>query len=291
VEKRESYNKRIGEILPGVTIETVELNTDGLMNDVAIVNGEFVFRFPKHEYAFRHIEAEARILGFLKDKITLAVPEPFYSGPDALGYRLIEGETLRRDILLKMSETGQQMIAGQLAQFFAELHGIDINSAGFDVPTADSLVKYDGWLNAYERIKEKVFPILMPHVREFTREHFENFLSDPHNFDFEPKMVDTDIPPYHILFSREEQRINGIIDFGCAGVGDPAADLSVIIYNYGEGIFRRIQRVYPAAEQYLERARFYAGAMEVRWLLTGIERENNWWFAAHTSGAKDFGYN
>jgi aminoglycoside 2''-phosphotransferase len=291
VKKTESYRKRIGEILPGVTIETIEVNTDGLMNDAAIVNSEFVFRFPKHEYAFKHIETEARLLGFLRDKITLAIPAPFYSGPDALAYRMIEGETLRRDILLKLPEADQQSVADQLAQFFAELHGIEVSKAGFEIPPADSLVKYEGWVDAYERIREKVFPMLMPHVREFTREHFENFLNDPHNFDFVPKMVDTDIPPYHILFGRGERKINGIIDFGCAGVGDPAADFGVIIYNYGEGFFRRIQCVYPAAEQYLERARFYAGAMEVRWILTGIELKNNWWFAAHTSGAKDFGYN
>lgn len=291
MKKTESYRKRIGEILPDVTIEAIEVNTDGLMNDVAIVNGEFVFRFAKHEYAVRHIETEARILGFLKDRITLAIPAPFYSGPDLLAYRLIEGETLRRDILLKLPEAGQQRVADQLGQFFAELHGIDVGRAGFDIPPADSLVKYEGWVDAYERIREKVFPMLMPHVREFTREHFENFLQRPANFEFVPKMVDTDLPPYHIMFDNSTRRINGIIDFGCAGLGDPAADFSVIIYNYGEGVFRRIQRVYPAAEEYLERARFYAGAMEVRWLLTGIERENNWWFAAHTSGAKDFGYN
>jgi hypothetical protein len=33
----------------------------------------------------------------------------------------------------------------------------------------------------------------------------------------------------------------------------------------------RLYRVYPEAETYLKRARFYAGAQEVRWLLRGIE--------------------
>lgn len=290
MEKAEEYRKKIGEISPEIAVETVELNTDGLMNDVAIVNGELVFRFPKHEYAFAHLETEARILRFLKGKITLAVPDPFYTGPGAMAYRMIPGETLRRDILLRLPEADQQAAAGQLAGFFSELHGIDVASAGFEIPPADSLVKYEGWVNAYARVREKVFPMLMPHVREFTRGHFEDFLDDPANFDFEPAMVNTDIPPYHIMFDCRARKITGIIDFGCAGLGDPAADFSVILYNYGEGFFRRIQRVYPAAEQYLKRARFYAGALEVRWILTGIERENNWWFAAHTSGAKDFGY-
>jgi aminoglycoside 2''-phosphotransferase len=103
-------------------------------------------------------------------------------------------------------------------------------------------------------------------------------------------MVDTDIPPYHIMYDRRRRRISGIIDFGCAGLGDPAIDFGVIIYNYGESFMDRLYGVYPEAETYLKRARFYAGAHEVRWLLTGIERNDPWWFAVHVGGAKDVRY-
>jgi len=67
----------------------------------------------------------------------------------------------------------------------------------------------------------------------------------------------------------------------------PPADLGVIIYNYGESFLDRFYRVYPEAEDYVKRARFYAGAHEVRWLQTGIERNNPWWFAVHVGSAKD----
>ncbi|MGH9956410.1 MAG: phosphotransferase family protein, partial [Pyrinomonadaceae bacterium] len=77
------------------------------------------------------------------------------------------------------------------------------------------------------------------------------------------------------------------IDFGCAGLGDPAIDFGVIIYNYGESFMKRFYQVYPGAESYLKRARFYAGAQEVRWLLTGVERNDPWWFAVHVGSAKD----
>lgn len=285
------YEKRIGEILPEIVIESIKLNNDGLLNDIAIVKNEFVFRFPKHDYAFKHLPTEAKLLEFLQDKITLEIPKPFYVSDDAMAYRLIKGETLRRDIVLRLSENDQQAIADQLARFFKELHGIDFQKADFEVPPADALVKYEGWLKAYERIKEKVFPLLMPHVRDSAREHFENFLADENNFKFEPKLVDTDIPPYHILFDRQTGKVKGIIDFGCAGIGDAAVDFGVILYNYGENFFRRFFKIYPESETYLKKARFYAGAIEVRWILTGLETNNNWWFAVHVSGAKDFGYN
>lgn len=288
----ESYEKRIREICPELALENVTLNRTGLLNDIVIVNDELVFRFVKRDFGYKDPQDEANLLGFLNKYITLPIPTPFYQSPDALAYRLIHGETLRRDILMRLSEDDQQAVADQLAQFLKELHGVPINEvSGFELPKADALMKYDGWIEVYGRIQEKVFPFLMPHVREWATEHFESHLSERSNFEYKLKMVDTDIPPYHIIFDRKKKRISGIIDFGCAGLGDPAVDFGVIIYNYGESFMNRFYKVYAEAETYLKRARFYAGANEVRWLLTGIERNNIWWFAVHVGSAKDIKYN
>jgi aminoglycoside 2''-phosphotransferase len=286
-----AYEERIRRLAPELPVSSVSVNREGLLNDVVIVNGELVFRFPKHESGFRHLKDEARILRLLQNHITLDVPSPLYESDDCLAYRLIPGETLRRDVLMRLPEGDRQAVADQLAQFFKELHGLPTDrAAGFEMPTADALMKYEGWVNAYERIREKVFPLLMPHVRDSVKEHFESHLADRSNFEYELKMVDTDTPPYHIMFDRRRSRVNGVIDFGCAGLGDPAIDFGVIIYNYGESFMDRLYRVYPEAEAYLGRARFYAGAHEVRWLLTGIERNDPWWFAVHVGGAKDVKY-
>lgn len=285
------YQERIRQLAPEVSVSSVSINREGLLNDVVIINGELVFRFPKHEYGFRHLKDEARILRLLRNHITLSIPSPLYEADDCLAYRMIPGETLRRDMLMKLPKDDQQAIADQLAQFLKELHGVPINQiADFEVPVADALMKYEGWVNAYQRIREKVFPLLMPHVREAVIGHFESHLADRSNFEYELKMVDTDIPPYHIMFDRQRKRVNGIIDFGCAGLGDPAIDVGVIIYNYGESFTDKFYMVYPEAATYLKRARFYAGAHEVRWLLTGLERNDPWWFAVHVGGAKDMKY-
>ena len=283
-----TYEERIRKIAPEVVVNSIAINREGLLNDVVIINGELIFRFPKHEYGLRHLKDEARLLRLLQNYITLKIPSPLYETADCLAYRMIPGETLRRDMLMRLSESDQQVIADQLAQFLKELHGIPINGiADFEVPQADALMKYEGWVNAYERIRVKVFSLLMPHVRDWVTEHFESHLADRSNFEYEMRMVDTDIPPYHIMFDGWTRRINGIIDFGCAGLGDPAIDFGVIIYNYGESFVDRFYNEYPEAEVYLKRARFYAGAHEVRWLLTGIERDDRKWFAVHVGSAKD----
>lgn len=151
-------------------------------------------------------------------------------------------------------------------------------------------LKYEGWINVYQRIREKVFPLLQSHQREWATSHFESQLADKSNFEYEYKMVDTDIPPYHIMFDNQRRRINGVIDFGCAGLGDPAVDFGVIIYHYGETFLDRFYRTYPEAEAYVRRARFYAGAHELRWVLNGVERNEVWWYGVHIGGAKDMRY-
>lgn len=286
-----SYTKRIRELCPELAIQSVRLNREGLLNDVVVVNGELIFRFTKAGFGFKDPLEEANVLHLLQKYITLQIPIPFYVSKEVLGYRLIAGVCLRRDVLMRLAEDDQQVIADQLAQFFRELHGIPRSEiSNYDIPMADALMKYASWVNVYQRIREKVFPLLLPHLRESMTEHFESYLAEKANFEYELRMVDTDIPPYHILFNKRQKRITGIIDFGCAGLGDPAIDFGVILYNYGESFLDRFYHVYPEAEVYLKRARFYAGAQEARWLLTAIERNDAWWFAVHLGSAKDIKY-
>jgi aminoglycoside 2''-phosphotransferase len=288
----ETYEKRIREICPEFALENVSLNSTGLLNDVVIVNDELVFRFVKRDFGYKDPQEEANLLHFLGKHITLPIPMPFYQSPEALAYRLIHGTTLRRDVLMRLPEDDQQAVADQLARFFKQLHNVPVSEVSdFELPKANAQMNYDGWTKAYGRIREKVFPFLMPHTREWTAEHFESYLAERSNFEFELKMIHGDIPPYHIIFDGQKKRISGIIDFGSAGLGDPAIDFGSIVYHYGESLMNRFYKVYAEAETYLKRARFYAGEKEIRWLLTGIERNDVRWFAIHVGSAKDVKYN
>src|SRR5215475_6105006 len=150
----ESYENRIRRAVAQLKIENITLNCEGLMNDIVIVNDDVVFRFPKHEYSSKHLKNETGILRLLQKYISLEIPSPLYEIDDALAYRVIPGEALRRDLLMRLSEDDQQAIGDQLGQFFKELHGIPINEiSDFEFPVADALMKYDGWVNAYQRIR------------------------------------------------------------------------------------------------------------------------------------------
>src|SRR4030095_6601660 len=187
-----SYRERISEIFPELVITTLRLNREGLLNDIVIVNDRLVFRFAKPGFGFKNLREEAYLLRILHNYVSLQIPEPFYVTDDVLAYRLIPGEALRRDMLMKLPQSDQQAIADQLAQFFKELHGVPVSEIpDVKITMADALMKYEGWVKVYQRIQEKVFPLLQQHQRDWAAAHFESHLADKSNFEYELKMVDT----------------------------------------------------------------------------------------------------
>ncbi len=289
MKRIESYEQRICEIFPELQIRSVVFNDEGLTNDVAVVNDELIFRFPKNDYAADCLKNEVHILKLLRNSISLNIPITLHESQDAMCYRKIAGEPLRRDILLKLEVDTQQFIANQLATFHKELHSVPVEEIA-NLETSVAVLFREDWVEAYRRIQDKVFPLMQRHTREGAKEHFESFLDDESSFEYKPKLIHADLMPYHVLFDEQKKQINGIIDFGCAGLGDPAIDIGVIINQYGESFLDKFYEIYPELREHLKRARFYAGAIEMRWILTGIESGDNSWFAVHVGTAKDMKY-
>jgi len=127
----------------------------------------------------------------------------------------------------------------------------------------------------------------MPHVREMTDEHFAPIRRDADFMKHEPRLMNGDFVPYHILFDETQRKVVGVIDFGTAGIGDAAADFACVIYNYGEGFLKRMTRVYPEISASINRARFWAGTLELQWALSGARTKNVWWHLVSMSGARD----
>jgi aminoglycoside 2''-phosphotransferase len=283
-----SYMQRIREICPDLSVRSAIFNAEGLYNDVVIINDELVFRFPKDESASNNLTREINILRLLKNNITVNVPAPFYESNDCIAYRLIPGEALRRDLIMKLDEDSMQSVANQLATFHKELHGAPVDRhRDLNIPIADALMEFEGFVELYEQIEKKVFPYMLPHAREWARNHFDSFLIDERNFEYESKLIHGDLGPYHVMYDRQGNRVNGIIDFGAAGLGDPAIDFAILIQHYGESVLNRFYRVYPEIPTYLKRARFYAGTWELRWALIGIQSGDISWFMCHIGDARD----
>ena len=291
MKKIDTYQQRIHDIFPELSIEKISLNDEGLNNDIIVINEDLIFRFSKHEYAISILNKEVKIIELIKNYITLDVPNIFYKSFDFIGYFMISGVALRKDILWEIDKETVQLVAEQLAIFFKELHTVPVDKVvNFAIPVSEVSNKYEDWLNLYQRLQNELFPYLMIHTREWATNHFESFLYSKSNFEYEPKLIHGDLGCYHILFDRQKNCINGIIDFGTCGLGDPAMDIAVIIHTYGEAFLSKFYKVYPEISSYLKRARFYAETIELQWALSGIKSKDITWLLCHLGSAKDINY-
>lgn len=283
-DRLEKYLIRIRGIQPGALTKSAVLNDEGLANDVVIVNAETVFRFAKNEYGVKVLKAELRVLQAIRPYVSLPVPAPFYSNSDVIAYPFLKGETLTRAILFGLDTNERKIVINQMAVFLKELHGVPVDET---LPATLAPVRHADWIAIRRRVEDKIYPLLMKHQRAWVEQLFDGILPDESNFNYIPKLIHGDLGCYHILYDPSSKRLSGIIDFGVAGVGDPANDLACLIQYYGETFVNQFQAVYPEIDIYMKRARFYAQAIELEWVLNGLHSGEIFWYTAHVGNARD----
>ena len=87
---------------------------------------------------------------------------------------------------------------------------------------------------------------------------FVQFLENADSFAFVDVLRHGDFGASNILYSEGARRMTGVVDFGHAGVGDPAVDFAGLCVCYGEKFLQRCALVYPGIDRCWERIRFYA---------------------------------
>ncbi|MEJ2759373.1 MAG: phosphotransferase [Anaerolineales bacterium] len=283
----ENLREKIHLIMPDLEIEHLEHNREGLINDVVIINHELVFRFAKNDGFAQILNLELDILDLVRSHIDLPVPSPVYRGPGSTVYPKLHGQALLRQNVLEMEDSTREHIAHQLGTFLSHLHATPIDDLDWEIPTTLAPVTWRKWVEIRGRVEEKVYPLLLRHQVTWAEQFFDRALEDHRNFTYEPTLIHADLAPYHILYDADQGEISGIIDFGVAGIGDPALDLGTLITHYGESFVSMFRETYPGMDALLPRARFYAQAIEFQWVLLGLETGDKFWFTAHLGGARD----
>lgn len=283
----DSLRQRVQAIMPELEIQHFEINQEGLINDVAIVNKELVFRFVKTEKYAKILDDEMKILDIIRPRIGMEVPTPIYRSHDAVVYPFLQGQPFLRETVLGLPSDGQVKTAEQLGKFLYGLHTTEISGLNWEVPSTLAPVTREKWLDIRQRVKEKIYPLLLKHQVQWAERLFDTVLAKSESFDYRNALIHGDLAPYHILFDIEKNKITGVLDFGVAGIGDPALDIGSLISSYGESFVSKMKATYPNLDEYLPRARFYAQSIEFQWVLLGIETGETFWFTAHLGGARD----
>jgi aminoglycoside 2''-phosphotransferase len=283
-----SYLEKICAVYPNISINHIDFNRDGTVNDIIIVNRELVCRFAKKEWGNKLLIREAKVLEAIQPYIDISVPHFERLEEGFVTYRYLKGEPLSRNTLLKLSDTTQTRIISQLATFHQQLHGIPTDvMAEAGISNSDAVRSREEWLQLYEDVQETLFPHLWRHQQTWVRELFKPIVSGKLDLNYTPVLIHGDLPIYHILYDSESQSISGLIDFGVAGLGDPACDIATQLGNYGENIVRRMEIDYPMLPNVIDRARFWAGTIELQWALIGVKYNDVSLSLAHIGLARD----
>ena len=286
-DNTDALRERIRLIMPGLKIDQLEVNQEGLINEVAIVNQQYVFRFARTEEYTRILEIETKILDLVRPRIGIHVPAPTYISPGCMVYPLLDGRPLTRKMVLGFDESTQNLIAGQLGSFLYRLHTTDMSGLDWEIPSTRAPVKRQDWIDIWQDVKEKIYPLLLKFQIEWAEDLFHSVLDNPKSSAWKPALIHGDLASYHILADAPARKITGVIDFGVAGMGDAASDFGGLINIYGESFVNRMHSAYPGLDEYLPRARFYAQLLELQWVLSGLETGEAFWFTAHLGSARD----
>lgn len=278
--KTESYLRQIRKHYPELPVDTVILNQDGQYNDIVVVNDALIFRFAKVPESVETLRKEMIILRSLQGQISLAVPNPIFYNAEAntlgeafMGYSMIPGKPLLfQDFKAIANLKARERIANQLSRFLYELHTIAAHTViPTELPFCDT---QDEWKALYERIQAQLFCYMRPDACRQVAEQLEDFIENADLYKFEPALRHGDFGAENIIYDPDGQLVVGILDFGGAGLGDPAVDFAGLFASYGAEFYKECCLFYPEMEQALTRVRFYCQTFALEEALFGIENGN-----------------
>jgi aminoglycoside 2''-phosphotransferase len=74
------------------------------------------------------------------------------------------------------------------------------------------------------------------HQRDYVDDIFVPVLDGTLTLDHRPPLVHGDLTSYHLLVDPTERRLAAVLDFGTAGIGDPAVDVAALLHVFGESL-------------------------------------------------------
>ena len=281
IDKLTVYLQQVHKCYPNLEAKTTRLVDAGEFNDIFVVNEEIAFRFPTSPDGMWRLKVEVAVLGAMQDHVSVPIPNPIYVSEDLetvgaafMGYRMLAGEPLRNHLETLRAKGDHRRLAGQLAAFLQDLHGFPAASAGLEVPVHDR-GRREALPGLYQSFREHLYPHMRPDARDLVTNHFDVFLSNPASFDYERVLKHGDLGPGNILLDPQRWTLSGIIDFGSAGLDDPASDLGFVSF-WGESLLgkpfvERLYGDYPMTESLLGRTRFFQVMSALMVALGGLQ--------------------
>lgn len=269
---------------PELCMQTVESLGEGFRNYAVLVNGEWVFRFPKSRQGADELNKEIRLLPLLAGRLHVGIPEFEYVGGQSdgrpfVGYRKVPGEILGEDGVSALSDEGRDTLARRLADFMSALSAFPVETAiqaGVPIRNLKSEV-----LQLMESAKKEAFPLLHESLRDFISRRFQTYLHNPQYGSYTPALIHGDLSPDHYLMDSRKTELTGVIDFGDAAIGDPDSDYVYLLEDCGETFTRQVMTYREQADPdaRIEKVSYFVTFDQVGYLLEGIRSGEKEWIS------------
>ncbi len=225
----EPFARRLlGSQFPQLALDSLLLLGEGWDNTVWLVDGSWVFRFPRRQQAVPGIERQLAVLPRLAPHLPLAVPVPVFAGVPADGFpwRFSGHELLpgREPAEAEASDADRAGWAGPLGEFLRALHSPELlGLEGVDALPVDPMGRADMAFRVgrtRERFEELAELELWAPSADVTRMLAEaEGLPAPAGL----AVAHGDLHLRHVLVSGD--RPTAVIDWDDLCRGDPAIDL------------------------------------------------------------------
>jgi aminoglycoside phosphotransferase (APT) family kinase protein len=259
----------IVEQFPQLAAARVERFGEGWDNTALLVDGGWVFRFPRRAIAVPLIELESAVLPLIADRLPLPVPVPLLIGRPTerfpwpfAGYRMLAGRTATS---ARPDDASRLASAEPLARFLDALHTMptaDAERAGAG-PDQYGRLEVDArrpkLLELIARLERLGLPIDTARIRRLVEE------TPPRCEGMRPALVHGDLYGRHILVDAAGMPC-GVIDWGDVHLGGVAIDLG-IAHSYlpraGHDAFRRAYGEIRELDWAIGRYRAITGAVNL----------------------------
>lgn len=205
----------------------------GLDSIAYLVNNEYIFKQSKHDEARINLKKEIRVLNYLKDKITLQIPDIEYYSEEysVCGYKELKGNKLTPSIYKSLSDDEKDMLAQDIALFLREMHSIPL-------PDIDGLELHviDDYKSDYETLRGMIYDKIPDKSKEYIDDLYKKILNDERISQYVKALCHNDLSCNHIIV--QNNKAVGIIDFGDVAITDRDKDFVYLLEDSSEEIGR-----------------------------------------------------
>jgi len=226
----EAAARLIAEQFPQLATVKCELLGVGWDNVALLVNGQFVFRFPRRKMGADLLPTELRLLPAIAPRLPLPISAPIFEGKPSenfpwpfAGYRVIPGKTACR---MHLGNTERHALAPALGRFLRALHDIRPDLASDHGAGFDAMRRLDIPYRSAQTIQRLAY-LSQHHLFDLVQDLLAIVRTVPTNYSpRQDVLVHGDLYSRHLIIDDAGQLV-GVIDWGDMHLGDPATDLMV----------------------------------------------------------------